>query len=193
MENDFIPANESPNVCIARLQRRIAELERREQLLAEENAQLADLLREHNIPVRISSHLRRDLPLPLTEALTADSARFTEMNHATRDLYQQVIGDTPVYFVALTETRLDVGSWLSKAPLWVAATVDELILLAAGKRPHCERIPFRILRESLYNHVTGCIALAPAREIATTQLKLMPAEGYQLLAQIYASTGEPTC
>ena len=188
---DFIPANEAPEACIARLQVRLAELERREHLLAEENAHLADLLREHGISVRSSSHLQRDLPPPITEPLAAGSARFEEMRAAERKLFEQVVGRTPVYFVARTDTRFDVGGWLSKALVWVVATDDELVLFAQGKRAHSERIPFRVLRESLYNHVTGTIALAPAKEITTSQLTLMPAEGYQLLAQIYATTGDP--
>jgi hypothetical protein len=189
---DFIPADETPAACIDRLQRQIAELERREQLLAEENAHLADLLREHGIAVRISSHLQRDLPPPVTEALAADSARFSEMTSAERRLYDQLFDGSDVFFIARTDTRLDVGGWLTKALVWVAATSDKLVLFAPGKRAHSERIPFRVLRESLYNHVTGTIALAPATEIATNQLKLMPAEAYQLLAQIYA-TGDPKC
>lgn len=197
MENetsrDFIPADEAPAACIHRLQRRITELERREQVLAEENAGLADLLREHGISVRISSHLQRDLPSPVTTPLAADSARFDEMGRAERRFYTELIGNSPAYVVVRTETRLDVGSWLGKSLIWAVATQDELVLFAVGKRAHSERIPFRVLRESLYNHVTGTIALAPAKEIATNQLKLMPAEGYQLLAQIYASTGDPTC
>ena len=77
--------------------------------------------------------------------------------------------------------------WFHKGRILVLAMADEIALFAAGKRPFIAKINFAHLRESLYNHVTGEVILAPVKGIAMTTIKLSPAGGYQLLAQIYAS------
>jgi hypothetical protein len=70
----------------------------------------------------------------------------------------------------------------------VVALERDLLLLAAGKHPLVERIPYGHIRRSLYNHVTGELVLAPAHNLRVERVALPPAAGYQILAQIYAET-----
>jgi len=48
-----------------------------------------------------------------------------------------------------------------------------------------QKTPLASLRQSLYNHVTGEVVLAPVRELKLTHIQVAPLDGYQLLAQIY--------
>jgi hypothetical protein len=83
-----------------------------------------------------------------------------------------------------------VGHWFSKGRIWACALAGELAMFAYGRRPYLERVPFRLLQQSLYNHVTGEVVLAPARDVRVDSLRVTPAEGYQFLAQIYKETSD---
>jgi len=83
--------------------------------------------------------------------------------------------------VVRTQTRVDVGSWLSKRPVWVCVLEEEILLVARGRRPYVERLPFRELKDSLYNHVTGELVLGPAKGVKVTCLRLPPLDAVQLL------------
>jgi hypothetical protein len=107
------------------------------------------------------------------------------MTWGERKLFKEVVGKSKILLVYKTGSHIDVGHWFGGGIVWVCAAADELALFAAGRRGYSERVPFRLLRESLYNHVTGELALAPATELGVRTLKMTPAEGYQLLAQIY--------
>ncbi|NQT92519.1 MAG: hypothetical protein HQ559_07145, partial [Lentisphaerae bacterium] len=107
------------------------------------------------------------------------------MTEPERDLLRELCGSDRVSYLVHSQTRVDVGTWFSKGLLWVAAGSTELVLLAAGKRPFFEKVPFAYLDRSLYNHVTGEVILAPAESTRLSCIRLTPEQGYQLLAQIY--------
>jgi len=103
----------------------------------------------------------------------------------SRRLAEGLIGSDAVYLLARTGTTVDVGRWLRRGRVWVAALGEALVLVAGGPRPLAERIDYDRLGESRYNHVTGQLALAPAALEGAGGLAFPPIEAYQVLAQIY--------
>lgn len=83
-----------------------------------------------------------------------------------------------------TAARVDVGWWFWGGRLRAGLLDGELVLFAAGSRPFVQRTPVALLRESLYNHVTGELILAPSRELAVRRFAMAPVAGQALLAAI---------
>ncbi len=106
-------------------------------------------------------------------------------------LATEVFGDRPVYLLLKTTTRVDVGSWLGSARVWLACLDGEILLLAAGPRPYDVRLPASELHESVYNPVTGQLLLAPAGHRDIEPLGLPPREAYQVLAQVFEDEETP--
>ena len=170
---------------LAHLQRRADLLQDRVTLLEEENTSLAEKLREHGVNIHRKSHIHVDLPPALTEPAPANEQELALMNPGERRLLEEARGPDPLILVLLSETMVDVGQWIWKSRLWLGATPTDLLAVAVGRHPFLQRIPFRHIQESLYNHVTGELVLAPNRQFRLNRIQLAPLEGYQFLAQIY--------
>ncbi|MBL7133811.1 MAG: hypothetical protein ISS78_06915 [Phycisphaerae bacterium] len=128
------------------------------------------------------------LPQALTQPLAAPSGELARMPRRTRALAEGLIDRQDVFLVIRTGTKVDVASWLARGRVWLVALEDSLVVVAtgmAGPRPLAERIGYERLRESQYNHVTGQLALSPAKLAGVRGLNLPPIEGCQMLAQIY--------
>jgi hypothetical protein len=87
-------------------------------------------------------------------------------------------------FSLRTRSRVDVGSWFRKKPVWACILKDSLLLMATGKKPYQESIPLCELRESLYNHVTGEIVLAPFEGDKVSGLRMSPLDAARFLKLI---------
>jgi len=111
------------------------------------------------------------------------------MSKAERVLAEEFLGAADVFFLVRTGTRIDVGRWYRRGRVWACALAHELALFACGRSPYRERIPFADLRGSVYNPVTGELVLAPAEGAQGRSLRMMPLDGYQMLAQIYREEG----
>jgi hypothetical protein len=181
----YVDSEETLAARAQRLERTVAALRRREHLLAEENLRLADLLKEHGIVVRVSSHVARELPPALTGPAEREAGAFLLLCAEERALLDELLGGEQAVFLVCSGTDVDVGQWIRKRAAWLCATRSELVVFALGRRPFSARIPFQLLRESLYNHVTGALALAPAHGLEPREYRMTPTEGYQLLAQFY--------
>lgn len=107
------------------------------------------------------------------------------MTPSERKLLEDVCGNEPVLVLFKSDSFVDTGGWLRRSRVWVGATAKELVLLAFGRKPFFQKTTFQVLRESLYNHVTGELVLAPAGELTLNSVKVPPLEGCQLLDQIY--------
>lgn len=83
-----------------------------------------------------------------------------------------------------TRTRVDTGGWFGKRRLHAAMEPDGLVLSAKGADSFEERIPLSELRESIYNHTTGELVLAPAEQTKIKSLKVTPLESAQILKHI---------
>ena len=84
----------------------------------------------------------------------------------------------------ITDTLMDVGGWLCKKRICVSTKPDGLLLFAQGKTPYKEHIPFQKLQDSIYNHTTGELVIAPAEEAQTKSLKMSPLNATRILKYI---------
>ena len=102
-----------------------------------------------------------------------------------RRLTERLFEGQDAFVLFRTRTRIDTGRWGLRPRIRLCCLRRDLALFAGGKRPHAEKIPFAGLGESVYNHVTGELVLAPADGARVRRLKVTPLEGCQILAQIY--------
>lgn len=177
--------DEATEAAVKRLGRTVALLQDRIRLLEEENVRFADMLTQRGVDVRPSSKIGLELPPAVREPLDGNAEVLALMTLAERKLLDDLCPNEQVLLLLKSDSRTDTGSWLRGGRVWVCATRKELVLLAAGRKPLIQKTPFPVLRESLYNHVTGEVVLAPAGELTLNRIKVPPLEGYQLLAQIY--------
>jgi hypothetical protein len=89
-----------------------------------------------------------------------------------------------ISFSVRTGSRVDVGSWFRKVRVLACVLPDELFLVAPGICPYVDRIPFSELQESLYNHVTGEVVLAPWEGPRVRKLRMSPLDGSKVLEYI---------
>lgn len=123
------------------------------------------------------------LPPALQEPMTPE-ALVQRMWGFQKVQWTKVAPQEPVTFRVRTCTKVDVGQWFSNGRVWLFCAASNIVLMAAGRRPLVETVPWSEAKETTYNHVTGELVLTPARGITCRRLKMMPLEGYQVLAQI---------
>ncbi len=128
----------------------------------------------------------RDSALPeATTMLVSNDEMAIRLGARCLTLLNEHIGDDHILFLARTRTRVDIGSWFGKRCVWAVCTASSLIMLAPGKRPYFERVPFEQLNDSQYNHVTAELVLAPIEDVSVTRLRMPPFDAAQVLAQIH--------
>jgi hypothetical protein len=93
-------------------------------------------------------------------------------------------GVTSSDLLVRTASTVDVGHWLGPARLWLACVDGALLLVAAGKRPHVERVAFEQLRQSLFNPMTGELVLLPAPDVRVRSVRVSPVEGWLVMKRI---------
>jgi len=120
------------------------------------------------------------LPPPCREPLPIDKPPLKRLLQR-----HEFLSDIDVLYLVNSRSRIDVGSWIRDRRIRVAATSTHLLLFASGKRPLAERLAYSELYDSVYNHVTGALILAPHIDSRFCTLRMTPVDGYQLLAQIY--------
>lgn len=170
---------------VEHLRQTVEVLTSRVKMLEEQNHNLVETLRAHGVNASDASSTALELPPPLAKPLRRDAAVFDQLADPEERLFKETLGREPVFVFLRTGSGVDVGHWLGNGVVWLAVTASEVVLFAAGRKPYVERIPFDLLRTSLYNHVMGALVLSPAPEVRLRNVRLTPAEGYQVLAQIY--------
>lgn len=125
------------------------------------------------------------LPTPLTAPEAPPEELLARLPKSLRACAGPHARSGDALLVVRTRTRVDTGLWRGRARVWAVCLRRSLLLLASGRRPYVEELPYAGLRESIYNHVTGELDLAPAEPTAAT-LKVAPADGYRMMAQICA-------
>lgn len=185
VQNAPTNAEEKPEETLARLRRAMKVLEDGIRMLEAENARLVEMLKQRGCEVQALSPTSVELPPPATEPLADDAEAWSVLDPHERALLDEMRQGQALFFMARSKTTVDVGHWFARGTLLVAATANELLLFAHGKKPYVEKIPFRFLGQSLYNHVTGEAVFSPALEARTQSLRIPPLEGYKLLAQVY--------
>ncbi len=128
----------------------------------------------------VTAHSPVTLPPRLTEKLPTDKGILKRLLKR-----HEVLSDLEIVYFVKSRSRVDVGSWIHDRRIHVAATPAHLILFAGGKRPLAEQLAYEDLYESVYNHVTGTLVLAPDIDERINTLRVSPVDGYQFLSQIY--------
>jgi hypothetical protein len=172
---------------VTQLQRKVGLLQDRVNLLEEENASLADALREHGVDVHRKSNIHIELPPAFNAPAPGNDEEVALLSKRERRLYDELRGSDTVILLLLSESLADVGQWMLRSRVWLFATPTELVAFASGRRPVVQRVPFQHIQESLYNNVTGELVLAPNRKFKLSRIEISPVEGYQFLAQIFGS------
>ena len=141
----------------------------------------------------VTSHRTPKQPAPMTTHTIELPPRLTQpLSRETPPLgrfvqrFPELFEDDDVFCAIKTRTSVDVGHWVFRARVWAIATPEHLLVIATGKQPLAMRIAYSQLANSTYNHVTGCLTLAPNVDSRIQNLKVSPVDGYQLLAQIYS-------
>jgi len=129
-----------------------------------------------------------ELPAPRTTPIDRAAHILPMLSKAEWPVVEQALGQRDVFLAVKSRGRADTGGWLGRRRVWAFALADGLLLVAAGRAPCIERVPYADLRESVYNAVTGELALAPSHHVSVRRLKMTPLDGYQMLAQIYRDT-----
>ena len=133
------------------------------------------------LPIAIELPAARTTPIDSAAQILANLAK------AERPVVQDALGQQDAFFAVKSRGRTDTGGWLGRRRVWVFALAEELLLVATGKSPYVERTRFADLRGSVYNAVTGELVLAPAPRLRVRRLRMVPLDGYQTLAQVYAT------
>jgi len=116
----------------------------------------------------------------------AEGGRSPEaMDHDLRTLVSGHVAETAIRCAVPTRSRVDTGNWVAGGRVWaVVPRSGGLILAAAGRRPWLERVEAEAVAESIYNHVTGELVLAPGTGLTMRSLKMGPVEGRTLQAML---------
>ncbi len=124
-------------------------------------------------------------PSPITRPLGAGDPAWEALPEAIRQHLGPELDEDPVFWILPTRSRADVGGWTGPRRIFALVRRDRLSILAWGPRPFQTDLPFEDLRDSLFNHVTGAVDLAPAPDSPVTELRCAPPEGAQLLAHLH--------
>ncbi|MDX1681580.1 MAG: hypothetical protein R3336_00535 [Phycisphaeraceae bacterium] len=116
-----------------------------------------------------------------TEADSVDAAALSE---PLRRRLERLAPDAIVREIIATGSRVDTGRWLGPAPVMLCVLEEGVALLADGPDPLAEYWPARTVADSIYNHATGELLLAPARGSDCPGLKLDPLAARRVLSLI---------
>ena len=114
---------------------------------------------------------------------TPDASQPPPLTPAEQQLLREIGRGEPPLLRLRTATTVDVGQWFRSGRVCVGVWPDRVALFASGRRPYREVVARSELRGSLYNFLTGELALATAAT-AVRRLKLAPREAYQVLSHI---------
>ncbi|MBI1337213.1 MAG: hypothetical protein GC164_09660 [Phycisphaera sp.] len=106
------------------------------------------------------------------------------MNTLERELLRGQVGEESPRLMLRTGTRVDAGSWLRGAPLWLCVMSDDLVLLAVSRRRYVQKIPLDHCRASRYCAMTGELILEPVDTLRYPRLALEPADALRALQMI---------
>lgn len=161
---------------------------RMEKTLEKRARLLAGVLRNRESVCRLSTWVlppaRKD-PIALDDEFVFGGLRPRELAW-----FEMQVGEEPILYVCRTGSHVDVGHWFSNGRIWALAGKRALILIACGKRPFVERTEFAWLGETIYNHQTGELALAPREGLTVKTLRMGPIAGLQFLSQIFSEQRE---
>ncbi len=103
------------------------------------------------------------------------------VNEIETALLQSVVGDESPRLSLETDTRVDAGGWLRRAPVWLCVMEEQLVVLAVGRRRYLQVTSLSDCAESYYCAATGALVIAPAEELELNCLAMSPADALKIL------------
>ncbi len=139
-----------------------------------------------------AGRLLAELPEPFTEPVVLAEEVCRLGGRHVLPCIEGLVAEEPIYHVVRSDTRCDVGRWLSRPYLWVLAGERDLFVGAWGSagRPGCcpreYRVTFADLTGYAYEDVVGASVVKTHHDhhAEVPALRMSPLDGYQLLAQI---------
>jgi hypothetical protein len=107
-----------------------------------------------------------------------------DMNPLEQQLLREATGGEEPGLCLRTETRVDAGGWLRRAPMWLCATGTRLVLLAVDRRRYAQGVELTQCRDSCYCHATGELLIRPAEGIEFDRVKMSAADAAKVLEWI---------
>jgi hypothetical protein len=120
----------------------------------------------------------------LVESSDDDVVSALRLTKAEQRLLDEVAPGRQIMVSVRTGTTVDVGAWFRQRRVVGVWLDDEMVMIAPGRRPYVERVPFKLLGASTYNHLVGELVLAPASGVRVRQLKMSPQEAGRALRWI---------
>jgi hypothetical protein len=140
--------------------------------------------------------VRRGLDSRVGRAVSDGLARFSdwawarlrgEMTRSERAMLDSLREDREPGCLLRTRSRADVGQWCNPwwggARLWLAVFDAEIVIFAAGRRPHVTRYAIETLGESRYNAVMAELMLI-GNDGETYTLGLPPLDGVRVMNNV---------
>jgi len=129
------------------------------------------------------------------------AADTSPMNTAERALLDELLQGEQARVLLRSATRIDTGRWLRSSRLWLCVTEQSLLLFAASRRRHAERLAVGETLDTWYSHATGQLVIEPGEKLTINTISLKPMDARQVLDCIEqasqthgsrASAAEPT-
>lgn len=142
-----------------------------------------DALTDHTIDLEA-------LPPAVTEPVGRLPDALRLVRGRCKTLVARELGDEAYFVYVRSRSRVDVGGWLGRPRVHVFALAGAVLLIANDPiidwgRAYVRRAGYETLSRSMYNHVTGALALADASGRLVSELRMGPLDAAQLLAQIH--------
>jgi hypothetical protein len=103
------------------------------------------------------------------------------LNTREQHLLETEAGTSKPRLKLRTGTRVDVGLWWRKRPLWLCVLEDELLLFAIGRRRYCERIAIADCHQFHYNPSSGELVIEPPVAVRFPRLKMPTSDALTVL------------
>lgn len=116
------------------------------------------------------------IPLIITE-----HAIDINLNAREQLLLNNEAGATEPRLQLCTDTRIDVGLWWLKRPLWLCVFDEEILLFAVGRRRYSERVPVADCGDSHYNPTSGELVILPTDALRFSRLKMPSSQAMKVL------------
>ena len=103
------------------------------------------------------------------------------LNTREQHLLETEAGTSKPRLKLRTGTRVDVGLWWRKRPLWLCVLEDEILILAVGRRRYSERVSIADCQNSHYNPTSGELVIEPSDALRFPRLKMPSSQALNVL------------
>jgi len=103
------------------------------------------------------------------------------MNAVEKAVLHAEVGDSMPRLVIRSNTRIDTGRWWWRSPLLLAVMEEELVIFAGARRRYACRIAFDSCRQSVYDHGSRELVLAPVEGLEHKRVGMSVSDALRVL------------